>query len=68
MDSWSQNDRAPVAPGEMVRNVIADFVQQRVNEMQRNLSVFAAQLQNNLSNVPPILAWRIFRAATNFNP
>jgi GTP-binding protein EngB required for normal cell division len=48
MDSWSQNDRAPVAPGQMVRDVIADFVQQRVNEMQRSLSVFAAQLQNNL--------------------
>jgi GTP-binding protein EngB required for normal cell division len=48
MDSWSQNDRAPLAPGQMVRDVIADFVQQRVNEMQRSLSVVAAQLRNDL--------------------
>jgi len=48
MDSWPQNDRVPVAAGQMVRGVIADFVQHRVNEMQRSLSAFAAQLRNNL--------------------
>jgi GTP-binding protein EngB required for normal cell division len=48
MDSWSQNDRVPVAPGQMVRDVIADFVQRKVKTMQGDLAAFAAQLQNNL--------------------
>jgi GTP-binding protein EngB required for normal cell division len=48
MDSWSQNDRAPTAPGQMVRDVIADFVQRKVKKMQGDLSAFAVQLRNNL--------------------
>jgi GTP-binding protein EngB required for normal cell division len=48
MDSWSQDDRVPVAPGQIVRDVIADFVQREVRTMQGDLAAFAAQLQNNL--------------------
>jgi GTP-binding protein EngB required for normal cell division len=50
MDSWSQNDGAPVAPGQVVRDVISDFVQLRVKKMQGDLSAFAAQLQINLKH------------------
>ena len=48
MDSWSQNDRASVAPGQMVRDAIADFVQREVKKMHGDLSTFASQLRNNL--------------------
>jgi GTP-binding protein EngB required for normal cell division len=48
VDSWSQKDRAPAAPGQMVRDVIADFVQRKVRNMHVDLSAFAGQLQNNL--------------------
>jgi GTP-binding protein EngB required for normal cell division len=48
MDSWSQNDRASVAPGQMVQDVIADFVQRKVRKMQGDLSAFAVQLRNSL--------------------
>jgi GTP-binding protein EngB required for normal cell division len=48
MHSWSQDDRAPVAPGQLVRDVIADFVQQKVKRVQGDLSAFAVNLRNNL--------------------
>jgi GTP-binding protein EngB required for normal cell division len=47
--SWSRNDGGPVAPGQMVRDVIAHSVQQRVKKLQDNLSTFAAQLRHDLS-------------------
>jgi GTP-binding protein EngB required for normal cell division len=48
VESWSENDRAPVVPGQMVRDVIADVVQHKVKKLQGSLSTFAAQLRNNL--------------------
>ncbi len=48
IDSWSHNDRAPVAPGQMARDVIADFVQRKVRKIQGDLWAFAVQLRNNL--------------------
>jgi len=46
--SWSRNDGGPVAPGPMVRDVIAHSVQQQVKKLQDNLSTFAAQLGHDL--------------------
>jgi GTP-binding protein EngB required for normal cell division len=48
MHSWSQNDRATVAPGQLMRDVLADFVQRKVQEMLGDLSAFAVQLRKNL--------------------
>ena len=48
MDSWSQSDRAPLAPDQIVRDVIADFVQFKVEKLQADLAAFAVQLRNNL--------------------
>jgi hypothetical protein len=47
--SWSRNDGGPVAPGQMVRDVVAYFVQQKVKHLQDDLAAFAAQLQSALS-------------------
>jgi GTP-binding protein EngB required for normal cell division len=48
ISSWSGNDGGLVAPGQMVRDVIAHSVQQQVKMLQDNLSTFAAQLQHGL--------------------
>jgi hypothetical protein len=48
IDSWSHNDGAAVAPGQMVHDVIADFVQRKVRKIQGDLWAFAVQLRNNL--------------------
>jgi hypothetical protein len=49
MGSWSRNDGGPVAPGQMVRDVVAHFVQQKVKHLQDALAAFAAQLQSALN-------------------
>jgi GTP-binding protein EngB required for normal cell division len=48
MDSWSQDEGGPVAPGQMVRDVLSYFVQQQVKKLNEVLSTFAAQLQHDL--------------------
>ncbi len=49
MGSWSGNDAGPAVPGQLVRDVIAQFVQQRVKMLQDHLSTFATQLRNDLT-------------------
>jgi GTP-binding protein EngB required for normal cell division len=49
LGSWSRNDGGPVAPGQMVRDVVAYFVQQRVKRLQDDLVAFATQLQGALN-------------------
>jgi hypothetical protein len=46
--SWSRNDGGPLAPGQMVRDVVAHFVGQTVKRLQDDLVSFAAQLQISL--------------------
>ena len=48
MDSWTQNDAGSVVPGQMVRDVIVNFVQLRVRKLQEVLLTFAAQLRLSL--------------------
>ena len=50
LGSWSgNNDGGSAAPGQMVRDVVAYFVQQKVKHLQDDLAAFAAQLQNALN-------------------
>lgn len=48
MESWSRNDGRSISPGQMVRDVIAQFVQQQVKKLQEDLVTFAAQLRHDL--------------------
>ncbi len=48
VESWSRNDGSLIAPGQVVRDVIADFVQRNVKQVQDQLVALAAQLRNNL--------------------
>jgi GTP-binding protein EngB required for normal cell division len=48
MDSWARNDGGPVAPGQMVRDVIAYSLQQQVKKLRDDLATFATQLRRAL--------------------
>lgn len=48
VDTWSQNDPVAVVPGQVVRDVIADFVQGRVKQVQSDVVALAVQLQDDL--------------------
>jgi GTP-binding protein EngB required for normal cell division len=48
MDSWTRKDGAAIAPGQIVRDSICDFVQQQVKKLHEELAAFALQLGRDL--------------------
>lgn len=48
LELWSKDNQRMVAPGQVVRDALAQFVQRQVRKLQTDLSTFAAQLRHDL--------------------
>jgi GTP-binding protein EngB required for normal cell division len=48
IDRWAKHDGQTLMPGQIVRDALAERVQQQVRKLQSNLTTFGAQLRHDL--------------------